>query len=60
MAAFSGGAVGAPVLSVVILWRGNMKLKHWIGVFVVALVACYVFNAGILGGVPVVGKYVSA
>ena len=37
-----------------------MKFWHWIVLAVFVFVLLNVYNAKLLGGVPVVGKYVSA
>lgn len=37
-----------------------MKFWHWIVLIAVMFAVIYVYNARTLGGLPVVGKYVSA
>jgi len=37
-----------------------MRYKHWIITVVLIFVCLAVYNAGVLGGVPVVGKYLSS
>jgi hypothetical protein len=37
-----------------------MHFKHWIGIVVLIFVCLAIYNAGVLGGLPVVGKYVSS
>lgn len=37
-----------------------MNFKHWIAIVVVIFVCIYVFNAGTLKNLPIVGGYVSS
>ncbi len=36
------------------------KFWHWVAIVVVVFVCIAIYNAGTLGGLPVVGKYVSS